>query len=407
MRSITLSIALRYSRTKAYSAFTRFIQRFALGGIAVGVMALIVVMSVMNGFEGELKQRILGGVPHIQVQGTQVQTKLPELLAQRPAEQVQSISPYVSTEALVQVPGHLAVVNLQGFDTTRPGKQAIPPALKQALIAGQWSSLREGEYNIILGQTLANQLQLGIGDRVRIVSSKGAVYSPLGMLPSQRTFRLVGVFAMQSDLDKHLAVAHINDVARLIRNPTAAQNHLQVQLTDAFNAPQIASFIRSNSEFEVTDWRQRYGQLFDAVGMEKRMMWLMLALIIAVAAFNTLSALAMVIDDKRHDIAILQTIGLTQAQVRWIFLIQGCYIGVVGTLIGTVLGVLTATFINPILGALGTHFVAGLGQRLPVQFEWTQVFFIAVIALVLTLVAAFYPAAKAAQTEPSEALRYD
>ena len=361
----------------------------------------------MNGFEGELKQRILGGVPHIQVQGTQVQTQLPELLAQRPAEQVQSISPYVSTEALVQVPGHLAVVNLQGFDTTRPGKQAIPPALKQALIAGQWSSLREGEYNIILGQTLANQLQLGIGDRVRIVSSKGAVYSPLGMLPSQRTFRLVGVFAMQSDLDKHLAVAHINDVARLIRNPTAAQNHLQVQLTDAFNAPQIASFIRSNSEFEVTDWRQRYGQLFDAVGMEKRMMWLMLALIIAVAAFNTLSALAMVIDDKRHDIAILQTIGLTQAQVRWIFLIQGCYIGVVGTLIGTVLGVLTATFINPILGALGTHFVAGLGQRLPVQFEWTQVFFIAVIALVLTLVAAFYPAAKAAQTEPSEALRYD
>ncbi|OIN01934.1 ABC transporter permease [Idiomarina sp. MD25a] len=407
MRSITFSIALRYSRTKAYSAFTRFIQRFALGGIAVGVMALIVVMSVMNGFEGELKQRILGGVPHIQVQGDQVQSELATVLDLRSAGEIQSISPYVSTEALIQVPGNLAVVTLQGFDIARAKSQSIPPALQSALIAGQWSSLAAGDYNIILGQTLANQLKLAIGDRVRIVSSKGAVYSPLGMLPSQRTFRLVGVFAMQSDLDKHLAVANIDDVARLIRDPNASKTHVQVQLQDAFNAPKIASFIRSNSTLTVTDWRQRYGQLFDAVGMEKRMMWLMLALIIAVAAFNTLSALAMVIDDKRHDIAILQTIGLTQAQVRRVFLIQGCYIGIVGTLLGTLLGVLIATFINPILQALGSHFVAGLGQQLPVQFEWQQVLFIAATALILTLVAAFYPAAKAAQTEPSEALRYD
>ncbi len=370
-------------------------------------MALIVVMSVMNGFEGELKQRILGGVPHIQVQGEQVHSELTTLLEQRASDEIQSISPYVSTEALIQVPGNLAVVTLQGFNTGDSKSQSIPPALQRALIAGQWSSLAAGDYNIILGQTLANQLNLAIGDRVRIVSSKGAVYSPLGMLPSQRTFRLVGVFAMQSDLDKHLAVANIDDVARLIRNPKASKTHVQVQLQDAFNAPKIASFIRSNSTLIVTDWRQRYGQLFDAVSMEKRMMWLMLALIIAVAAFNTLSALAMVIDDKRHDIAILQTIGLTQAQVRRVFLIQGCYIGTVGTLLGTLFGVLIAIFINPILQALGSHFVVGLGQQLPVQFEWQQVLFIAATALILTLVAAFYPAAKAAQTEPSEALRYD
>lgn len=370
-------------------------------------MALVVVMSVMNGFENELKQRILGGVPHVQLYGDHVLDELDDVTEKLPKGALQSVSPYVSTEALVQVPGNLAVVTLQGFDTGDSAHRTIPTALEQALIAGQWSRLATGEYNIILGQTLANQLKLAIGDKVRIVSSKGAVYSPLGMLPSQRTFRLVGVFAMQSDLDKHLAVANIDDVARLIREPRAAQKQVQLQLNDAFNAPKVASIIRSNSTLSVTDWRQRYGQLFDAVGMEKRMMWLMLALIIAVAAFNTLSALAMVIDDKRHDIAILQTIGLTQAQVRRVFLIQGCYIGVVGTSVGLLLGILLALFINPILQALGTHFVAGLGQQLPVQFEWTQVCFIAFFALILALVAAFYPAAKAAQTEPSEALRYD
>ena len=289
-------------------------------------MALVVVMSVMNGFENELKQRILGGVPHVQLYGDHVLAELDDVTEKLPKGALQSVSPYVSTEALVQVPGNLAVVTLQGFDTGDSAHRTIPTALEQALIAGQWSRLATGEYNIILGQTLANQLKLAIGDKVRIVSSKGAVYSPLGMLPHSE-LDWWGIFAMQSDLDKHLAVANIDDIARLIRDPRAAQKQVQLQLNDAFNAPKVASIIRSNSTLSVTDWRQRYGQLFDAVGMEKRMMWLMLALIIAVAAFNTLSALAMVIDDKRHDIAILQTIGLTQAQVRRVFLIQGCYIG--------------------------------------------------------------------------------
>ncbi|MRJ44167.1 lipoprotein-releasing ABC transporter permease subunit [Idiomarina loihiensis] len=405
---VVLFIGLRYSRARQGSAFTAFINRFAFAGIALGVMALVVVMSVMNGFEGQLKERILGAVPQVTLTDAdstteltnwrKTQEHLPEL------EAIKGSMPYVQTQGILQFSEKMSVANIQGI---YPDVGEVPLSLEDKMVVGDWLSLTPGSYHLIIGQRLAQKQGITVGDNIRIIAAQGGVYTPFGLVPSQRRFVVTGFFSMGSEVDESVVFAHGSDLARLIRLPEGKVSGLQLFLDDAFKAPQVAESLRNKTQLTTSDWRQNYGQLFEAVGMEKRMMWLMLALIIAVAAFNTLSALIMVINDKRHDIAILQTLGLSNGRIRTVFLLQGLYNGVLGSLIGVILGLILSWYLNDILALFGAQIFAGSDEGLPIIINVSQVIITAVAAITLTLVATLYPASQAAHVQPSEALRYD
>ncbi|WP_290654323.1 lipoprotein-releasing ABC transporter permease subunit [Idiomarina sp.] len=410
-RPVTLFLAWRYGRAQKSSAFTRFINRFALGGIALGIMALVVVMSVMNGFESELKNRILGAVPQVSLVKSHPLTDWRQARQALPAHaHVQQSLPLVQTQAVLQGRTDMVVVAARGrLASSEPSgaDSGLPERLTSSLRAGDWQSLKQGNYNIVLGQGVANKLGVTLGDSVRLITAEGAVYTPFGMVPAQRQFRVSGIFSLQSEVDNGLVVTAAGDLNRLMRRPAESVQGFQLQLDDAFAAPGVAADFRQATDYQVTDWREQFGQLFDAVAMEKRMMWLMLALIIAVAAFNTLSALVMVINEKRQDIAILQTLGLSQAQVRRVFLLQGSYNGILGTLVGVSAGLAVSYYLDSILLALGINLMAISPAGLPVVIEPVHVITVAVASLILCLAASVYPALVAAKTQPSEALRYD
>lgn len=405
---VVLFIGLRYSRARQGSAFTAFINRFAFAGIALGVMALVVVMSVMNGFEGQLKERILGAVPQVTVTDSGSTTELTnwqatqKQLPQLPA--IQGSMPYVQTQGILQFSEKMSVANIQGV---YPDDGAVPPSLADKMVIGSWESLKPGAYHLVIGQRLARMQGITVGDTIRIIAAQGGVYTPFGMVPAQRRFVVSGLFAMGSEVDESVVFAHGRDLARLIRLPEGTVSGLQLFLDDAFKAPKVAEELRSRTDLNVSDWRENYGQLFEAVGMEKRMMWLMLALIIAVAAFNTLSALVMVINDKRHDIAILQTLGLSNRRIRTVFMLQGLYNGVLGSLLGIIAGLMLSWFLNDILALFGARIFAGSNEGLPIIINSFQVIATAFAAIGLTLAATLYPASQAAHVQPSEALRYD
>ena len=405
---VVLFIGLRYSRARQGSAFTAFINRFAFAGIALGVMALVVVMSVMNGFEGQLKERILGAVPQVTLTDADSKTELADWQkTQKQLPQMDLVKgsiPYVQTQGILQFSEKMSVANIQGI---YPDTGAVPPSLTDKMVSGNWKNLEAGSYHIVIGERLAQKQGIAVGDTIRIIAAQGGVYTPFGLVPSQRRFVVSGLFAMGSEVDESVVFAHGSDLARLIRLPKGHVTGLQLFLDDAFQAPQVAQSLRNQTELSVSDWRENYGQLFEAVGMEKRMMWLMLALIIAVAAFNTLSALVMVINDKRHDIAILQTLGLSNSHIRAVFLLQGLYNGVLGSLLGVILGLLLSWYLNDILSLFGARIFAGSEEGLPIIINVLQVIVTAVAAIVLTLVATLYPASQAAHVQPSEALRYD
>lgn len=407
-RPATLFIAARSSRSKHGATFTTFIQRFSLFGIALGVMALIVVISVMNGFEGQLKSRILGAVPHLSVSNPDPQQGLADWQQQvatlPPLRALAKPLPYVRSQGVIQHQGKLQAVMIQGIDQRHGG---AGPALTDSLIRGQWESLAAGEYQLIIGQALAMQLGVQVGQKIRLIAAAGGIYTPFGLMPAQRQFTIAGIFALGSQVDEHLVLTNITDAARLLRLPAGHVSGVQWFLNDAFDAPQLAKQLAPHTTLKVSDWRSEYGELFAAVGMEKRMMWLMLGLIIAVAAFNSISAMMMVVGDKRHDIAVLQTMGMNQRRIQRMFLLLGTINGVVGTLLGLILGVLLSLYLNDLMQLLGIHLLPGTEQGLPIIIQPQQVAVIVVSALLLTLLATWYPASRAAHIQPAEALRYD
>ena len=412
-----LFIGLRYSRSRKGSAFTAFINRFALAGIAIGVFALIIVTAVMNGFENELKNRILGVVPQLTVtndepRGMSNWQAASEALNESPelaSSQITEISPYVATQGVLQVGQTLQPVAVQGVFAEQT---YLTNAVAEHLVMGDMADLHEGSYGVFIGQPLAYQLNLRLGDEVRIIAAAGGVYTPLGLMPAQRKFRVQGIFFMESEVDTQMLLVNGVDAARLLRLAPDAVSGLRFYLTDPFSAPAVGEELKNlpyvqEPGWQVGDWRAQYGQLFEAVAMEKRMMWMMLALIIAVAAFNIVSGLMLIIQDKRRDIAILQTMGARAATIYRVFLVQGLYNGVIGAVVGLVLGLLCAYNLNDLLAFLQLNEQLLSGQELPVLVQLPQVAWILAGAIGLALVATFYPAARAAKTEPSEALRCD
>lgn len=414
---VSLFIGLRYSRSKKRTGFISFITFFSTVGILLGVASLITVVAVMNGFEGELKKRILGIVPHVIVSqavnnsSTENFTAWPALREQiLQQKHVEQVTPFLSSEALIQSPKNLQGVLLQGIDPEFEQKNII----NQNMIQGSLKSLSEQPYSIVIGQALARKLNVTVYDTVRIVLPNKTVFTPLGRIPVQRNFVISGIFDVGSQVDGAMVYVHSKYGAKLLRRKGDGIDQLRLYLDDAFNAKQVVHALNmaknlsfSPDELTLTTWYDSQGALFSAVNMEKKMMWLMLSLIVAVAAFNIVSALVMVVVEKQGEIGILQTLGLSRAGIVKIFITQGMVNGLWGVTLGSFFGVLTALNLNDILSALGVNILGGgyAVQALPVQLETINVLVIALSALAMSFVATLYPAYQASKTQPAEVLR--
>jgi lipoprotein-releasing system permease protein len=393
---VSLFIGLRYSQSRKGNAFISFITLFSVAGIFLGVMALTIVSSVMNGFEGELKKRILGVIPHLVITAPdEMGATWRQQLASRPL--VQQITPFLQTEALVQSPRQLTGVVLQGVTT-----DAIPDFMQQALLVGDWQQFASQRYAVILGRALAEQLEVSTGDSLRFMLPQAGSYTPMGWVPRQRLFTVAGILDTGSDVDKLIAVTNLADLTRLM-STTDVHSQWRVTLREPFAAPQLAQELAKNTQLQVQDWRQSQGKLFAAVAMEKAMMWLMLLLIVAVAAFNIVSALVMMVTDKQAEIAILKTLGMSDRQLFNVFAVQGLSNGVVGAFSGALAGVLLCWQLNPLLAMLGLQLAQGV--TLPVDIRFDQLCIILLSAVALTLLAVWYPARRAVSINPADILR--
>lgn len=393
----SLLIGLRYSKSRKANQFIAFINMFSIAGIALGLMALIITTSVMNGFESQLKQRILGLTPHFVVDTKQ----LPELFDD--LELIQNQSVFVEAEAVLQSTNGLKPLYLQGIDANDNAHALI----SQNMRFGELSSLQPKGYNIVIGRALAVNLDVTVGDKVRVILAGTSVYTPMGRMPAQRKFTVVGIYDLASELDDKVALVDINDLARLQRQRTDNIQQTRLFLNDPFQFPQVRAIL-DQAKLEYSDWRERQGALFDAVKMEKNMMVIMLLLIIAVAAFNIVSALVMVVNEKQGDIAILRTQGMAQSNIMYVFMINGLLNGLKGAVIGVSLGLLITSQINPVMQFLNMPIVQFLPDgSLPIVIDAWQIASIVVLTLLLSFIASLYPAWRALKIEPANALRYE
>ena len=413
MNLLPVKIGLRYARAKRANHFISFISFSSIAGIALGVAVLITVLSVMNGFDRELRERILGMVPHATVWGDPTLDnwqKMSEQVATMPG--VKAVAPHIQAQVMFQSDRGVHGALLNGID---PALESSVSILPNHMTSGSIEALHSGKYGIVLGEQLARMLGVRIGDKVTALLPKANV-SIAGITPTLKRFTLVGTFKVGAELDSSLAYINIQDAARLKRyNPNDVEA-LRIAFDDLFDAPRLIWDIARAipGQNKVSDWTRTHGNLFQAIKMEKTMIGLLLLLIVAVAAFNIVSTLVMVVTDKRNDIAILRTMGLTSTQVMWVFVVQGIFIGLLGTLIGLALGVTAALnvsdFIAWLEGVLGIQFLSGdvyFINYLPSQLEWQDVRFIVSAAFIMTVLATLYPAWRASKVDPAEALRYE
>ncbi len=411
LKNIPLYIGLRYTRAKRRNQFISFISAFSLIGMALGVMALIVVLSVMNGFDREMKERILSIIPHgfvDQLPAVNDWQSLSEKIERHP--KVIASAPYISSSAMVTYAGGVEVIELQGI---LPEAEAKVSVVDQRMIVGDVAQLQPGDYGIVMGRLLASRLMLAPGDKIRITSPEINI-TPMGAFTRSRSFTLVGVFEVGAQVDSTLALIHLHDAQKFLRR-TGAQG-LHVKTEDMFAAAQVMRELRDQlgDGYRVKDWSQTQGSLFQAVKMEKIVVGSLLMIIIAVAAFNIVSSLVLMVADKRSDIAVLRTMGVSARQIMAIFIVQGSAIGFFGTFIGMVIGCIVALTLTSIMS--GIEALLGLQvldpdvyfiSQLPSVLLWQDVVFIGFVALLLSFIATLYPAYRAARIEPAEALRYE
>lgn len=403
---VSAFIGLRYSRSRNRSGFVSFITFFSTVGILLGVAALITVVSVMNGLEGELKKRILGIVPHIVISNHNQTFSNWQSIAQKVTElpHVIKVTPIIENESLVLSNTTLEGVLLQGIEPQFEQNSIV----NSAMTTGSFSLLESTPYSVIIGQSLAHELKVETGDKIRLVLPNKTTFTPMGRIPVQRTFTIVGLFNLGSQVDDSVVYIHSRDAAKLIRRKGERYSQLRVYLDDAFQAKTVISLMpNSLKNLTFTPWNESQGTLFSAVKMEKNMMWLMLSLIVAVAAFNIVSALVMVVIDKQGEIAILQTFGLDRSGVVKIFMTQGIINGLWGAILGTTTGVLLTLNLNSITDILGVS-VLGAGyanQTLPIDLQISDIMVITVSAILMSFLATLYPAYQASKTQPAEVLR--
>ncbi|MGM8871359.1 lipoprotein-releasing ABC transporter permease subunit [Psychrobacter sp. 2Y5] len=410
-RPLALFIGLRYTRAERSNRFISFISLISMIGLTLGVAVLITVLSVMNGFDRELKTRILGMVPQATVTSAEVindwQPLADRIKAEDPA--VAAVAPFIQLQGMLTANGQVAGIMVTGIE---PEYEKNVSIINNHMMEGSIDTLQSGDFNIVLGEEMVQSLGLNIGDKVTLVLPEASP-SPAGVIPRFKRFTLTGIFNISPDVNTLAAFIPMNDAAKLLRLPDGAQG-IRLKLDDIFQAPAAAQKAASIAPPQLypSDWTQTHGNLFGAIQMEKAMVGLLLFLIILVAAFNIVSSLVMLVTDKKADIAILKTFGASPRLITQVFMVQGVVIGVIGTVAGTILGVVFALTVSDILGFINQAFGLNLFDAyfvnyLPSQLRITDVVLITGASFILSFLATIYPARRAAKIQPAQTLRYE
>jgi len=413
--NLPLMIGGRYSRAKRRNGFISFISAISMIGVAIGVWALISVISVMNGFANELRGSILKVTPHITISGNNGWLddwgSMSETLDKN--EKIQGHAPYIFTQGLVTNGGAVTGALIRGVLPEQESKVSV---VQDHMQLGSFDDLKKGDYSIILGDGLAATLRASLGDKVTLISPQGQS-TPAGLMPRLRRFEVVGIFGGvgPDGYSNNLAFVHMNDAAKLFKAKTLVSG-VRVTLNDPYSAQEMSSEIAADLDYKhyVSNWTNQHKDFFRALRLERMMVYMVLFLIVAVAAFNIVSTLVMVVTDKQSDIAILRTLGLSPKKVMGIFFVQGVTSGVIGTLIGAVAGILTAlnvgsiiAFLEQLLGFQVFPQNVYIITDFPAELKLYDVVIVITVSIVISMLATLYPAWRASKTQPAEALRYE
>lgn len=409
--SLPLYIGLRYLRAKRRNQFISFVSAFSLLGMAFGVMALIAVLAVMNGFDRELKQRILSVTPHILLQSNNG-THWGILADQSQSiDGIVSAAPYIHSSALINYHRGMQGVEVQGI---LPELERSVSVVDKHMHLGQLSDLKPGEYNVVIGRLLARNLGVMPGDKLLLTMPQVQV-TPAGLFPRVKRFTVSGVFEVGAQMDQNLVLIHMRDAQKLLRLKDDAEG-LRIKTNDIYSAGHIAQQLQVTlgEGVNASDWSKTQGSLFQAVKMEKIVIGVLLMIVVFVAAFNIISSLVLMVADKRSDIAVLRTMGMSAAQIMAVFMVQGLSVGLLGIAVGALLGCVLAIHIGDIVAwfeALTGSYIFDPSvyfiSKLPSDLQWFDVAVICSTAVALSFLATLYPAWRATRIEPAEALRYE
>jgi len=416
-KNLPLFIGLRYIRSKRRNGFLSFVSAFSFGAMALGVMALILVLSVMNGFASEIHSRILSVIPHLTIEsaghergsGIEQWQKLSAQIETMPF--TSAVAPYVDGFGMVRYEGVSQGVAVQGID---PSYESAVTHIDNYMLIGDLNLLQPGEFGVVLGGITARKLRVVVGDKIRLTLPE--VSSTLaGVFPREKSLRIVGVFQVGAQVDGSVVFVHIADAQKLYRKGKKVQG-LRVRLEDSSQADMAAAQLKSSlgTEFNIRSWMNEMGSLFQAMRMEKVIIGLLLSIVVAIAAFNIVANLVLMVAEKRKDIAVIRSMGARSSLVMKIFVVQGTAMGLLGILVGAVIGCILGLWIGDIVGwfeqILGiTVFDPTLYfiSTLPSQLLWRDVVVVCGGAALMSFVATLYPAWRASRVQPAEALRYD
>ena len=409
-RPLAIFIGLRYTKAERKNGFISFISFISMIGLTLGVAVLILVLSVMNGFDRELKTRILGTVSQASVYSYDIITDWQNLsqTIENNDKNIEATAPFIHLQGMITASSQVSGVAISGIEPEYEKKVSI---IGEHMVEGSLDSLKSGEFNIILGRSMANKMGLEIGDKVTLVLPEASP-SPAGVIPRFKRFTVSGVFSVSPEIDSLTGFVAMSDAGVLLRLPDGAQG-IRLKMYNIFDAQAAAlKAAQLDPRLEADDWTKTHGSLFSAIQMEKSMMGLLLFLITVVAAFNIVSSLVMLVTDKKPDIAILKTFGATPKLIMQVFMVQGMIIGVIGTIAGTVLGVVLALTVSDLLGFINNFFKLNLFDAyfinyLPSQVKILDVVVIVTASFLLSFLMTIYPALRASKIEPAQTLRYE